>query len=453
MVNGTAHPRAVATLAALLFWLHASAARAQDSQYWTLQYGPVAELLGGVVVGSTRDLSATYYNPGALALARDPSLLASVHSFEAIWLEGTTPPPVVHLSDSTVRPSPSLFAFAVPRDWTGDHTLALSGLTRQDFDLRVDSLLVPPSGRASAESLFEQNLNENWFGLSWAHGVGEETGLGLTTYVAYRGQRTRKEVSGQAALSPTEGGAALLVEDFDFSNYRLLWKAGIAMDRGAWDLGLTVTTPSVRLFGSGTAAYTASTVGADLGQGPTVAVSAQHEEDLESRYESPWAVAAGASYQTGASRFHATAEWFGGVPGFDVLDPSPFAGNPDAAGLLKRVQHQARSVLNFGVGYERKMTERTSLYAAFTTDFTFADKGDSATSSLSTWDIYHVTAGASLMVGDVKLTMGAAYAFGSDSRPITILSLPPDGVPVLTESPLDVSFSQVRVLVGFDFGR
>jgi hypothetical protein len=194
-------------------------------------------------------------------------------------------------------------------------------------------------------------------------------------------------------------------------------------------------------------------MGADLGQGPAVAVSAQREEDLESRYPSPWAVAAGASYRTGVNRFHATAEWFGAVSGFSVLDPSPFVDSPDALGLRKRLHQQARSVVNFGAGYERKLSERTSLYGAFTTDFTFADKGDSATSSLSTWDIYHVTAGASLVVRDVKLTLGAAYSFGSDSRPIDILSLPPDGVPLLTQSPLDVKFSRVRVLLGFDFGR
>ena len=40
-------------------------------------------------------------------------------------------------------------------------------------------------------------------------------------------------------------------------------------------------------------------------------------------------------------------------------------------------------------------------------------KDDAATTSLSTWDIYHVTAGASLLTHSVKLTMGAAYAFGS----------------------------------------
>jgi hypothetical protein len=48
-----------AVLPILLLGLCPGAARAQDSQYWTLQYGPVAELLGGVVVGSSRDLSAT----------------------------------------------------------------------------------------------------------------------------------------------------------------------------------------------------------------------------------------------------------------------------------------------------------------------------------------------------------------------------------------------------------
>src|SRR5258708_3085312 len=68
----------VATLA-----LDATHAAAQDAQYWNIQYGPVAQLLGGQVVGSTRDLSATYYNPGGLGLARAPGFLFSVQGFKA----------------------------------------------------------------------------------------------------------------------------------------------------------------------------------------------------------------------------------------------------------------------------------------------------------------------------------------------------------------------------------
>jgi hypothetical protein len=243
------------------------------------------------------------------------------------------------------------------------------------------------------------------------------------------------------------------VEDFDYSNYRLLWKGGLSTQHETWDAGLTFTTPSVRLFGSGAASYTRSAVGADLGTGPTVAVSVQHEDGLDSHYQSPWSVAAGGAWRRGRNAFHATVEWFDSVPAFDVLDTSPFAGDAAAAGLLKRLNHQARSVVNFGAGYQRTVSERFSYYAAFTTDFTFANKDESGTNSLSTWDIYHLTAGTSVVVGTVKLTMGAAYAFGSDQRSVSTLVVPPGGPPALTPTPLDVKFSRLRVLLGFDFGR
>ena len=429
-----------------------AALRAQDSHYWNLQYGPVAELLGGAVVGSSRDLSATFYNPGALALTRDPSLLASVESFEAVWLSAKSEPPVLDFSSTQMRPSPSLFAFAIPRKWTGSHTLAISALTRQDFDVRVNNWQVTSPRQGGAESLFDQSLNENWFGLSWAHRAGEQFGLGLTTYVVYRGQRTRKEISGEVALSPTQGGAGLLVEDFNYSSYRLLWKAGLSTQRESWDAGLTVTTSSTRLFGSGSASYTRSAVGADLGAGSTVDVAVQHLDDLEAQYKSPLSIAAGAAWRRGANAFHATAEWFDSVEGHDALDTSAFS-DPAGAGLRKRLHQEAKSVVNFGIGYQRTVGERLSYYGAFTTDFTFANKDDSATSSLSTWDIYHVSAGTSFMMGNVKLTVGAAYAFGSDVRAISTVAVPPGGIPALTTTPLDVKFSRVRILFGFDFGQ
>jgi hypothetical protein len=437
----------------LLLSVGAEPAAAQDSQYWTLQYGPVAELLGGTVVGSTRDLSATFYNPGALALTKHPSLLASVESFEATSLKAVSVPPTLDFSDINIRPSPTLFAFALPRSLTGSHTWAISSLTRQDLDLRVANWQVAPSHQASAESLFDQSLTENWFGLTWAHGVGRSFGLGLTTYVVYRGQRTRREISGQAALSPSDGGAALLVEDFDYGNYRLVWKAGLSTQRDSWDAGLTLTSASVRVFGSGTASYTRSAVGADLGGGRTVAVSTQHAEGLDSHYTSPWSVAAGGAYRRGKNSFHGTVEWFDSVAPFDVLDTSALTPDPAAAGLVTHLHQKANSVVNFGVGYQRTVSERFSYYGAFTTDFTFADKDAETTNALSTWDIFHVTAGTSLLTHSVKLTLGAAYAFGSDQRSITTLAVPPGRPPVLTPAPFDVKFSRIRVLLGFDFGR
>jgi hypothetical protein len=412
----------------------------------------VAELVGGVVVGSTRDLSGTYYNPGALALAEDPSLLASVESFEMVLMNASRPP-LLEFHHTSVRPSPTLFAFALPRSWTGDHTLAVSSLTRQDLDLRVDSWQVSP-GQGGAEALFDQNLSENWFGLSWAHPAGQDLGLGLTTYVVYRGQRTRREIHGAASVSASQGGSAILIDDFDYAHYRLLWKAGLSMQRRSWDLGLSVTTPSVALFGTGSASYMRSAVGGDLGHGPTVAVAAQHQEDLPSHYRSPWSVALGGAYRRGQNTFHATTEWFGSVAAHEVLDTASFANDPSAEALVRRLGHRAKSVVNFGAGFERTVRENFAYYAAFTTDFTFADKAESGTNSLSTWDIYHLTAGISFFVAKVKLTVGVAYAFGNDSREIATLVVPAPGrPPVLTDVPVDVHFRRFRAMLGFDFGR
>jgi hypothetical protein len=441
---------AALSLAAL--GLAPAASHAQDSQYWTLQYGPVAELLGGLVVGGPRDLSATFYNPGGLALAAEPSLLASVSSFQLMRIEAVSRPPVLDFSDTVARPSPSLFAVAVPRRWTGSHTVAVSALTRQDFDLRVDNWLLAPESGGGAESFLDQSLDEGWFGLSWAHRAGARLGLGLTTYLAHRGQRTRREVSGQAARSPDVGAAALLVEDFDFSSYRLLWKAGLSASLGSWDAGLAVTTASVGLFGSGSASYTRSAVGADIGGGRLVEVEVRHHDGLESRFRSPWSVAAGAAWRRGPHSLHGTVEWFGSVADHEVLDTRELANAPAAAGLRRRLQRSVHTVVNLGLGYRRSGGGRISYHGAFTTDFTSADKEESATSALSTWDIYHATAGASLAVGNATLTVGAAYAFGSDERQVSTVLVPDGGPPVLTPLPLHVRFSRVRVLVGVDFG-
>jgi hypothetical protein len=59
---------------------------AQDSHYWNIQYGAKSTLLGGSVIGSVTDLSATYYNPGAISLFKDPKIIlsAKVYQYENI---------------------------------------------------------------------------------------------------------------------------------------------------------------------------------------------------------------------------------------------------------------------------------------------------------------------------------------------------------------------------------
>jgi hypothetical protein len=84
---------------------------AQITNYWTQQYGTRSNLLGGAVIGSVSDMSATYYNPGAIALFKDASLLlsAQVYEYGAIKLEGGADAGRA-LKTSSIRPSADLLA-------------------------------------------------------------------------------------------------------------------------------------------------------------------------------------------------------------------------------------------------------------------------------------------------------------------------------------------------------
>ncbi len=117
---------------------------AQDTQYWAKQYGTYGELLGGLVVGGTSDLSSTYYNPGSMAFTTDSALVLTTHSLQAytITMEdafGTGS----KLTSSSVKASPSIFAIRLP-NWLGEEQIAISYISRYDFDFEAQELNTTP---------------------------------------------------------------------------------------------------------------------------------------------------------------------------------------------------------------------------------------------------------------------------------------------------------------------
>jgi len=169
----------------------------QDSHYWNIQYGTRSTLLGGAVIGSVSDLSATFYNPGAVALFPDQSfvLSARVYQIESISIEEGAGPGR-ELDYSTIVPSPSFVAFDFKFDFLGEARLALSLLSRQrmDFEFRfrlIDSLdILPEPGKEDFAGgiSFERNFDEIWGGLTYASKLNDLIGFGVTGYVAYRNQ-------------------------------------------------------------------------------------------------------------------------------------------------------------------------------------------------------------------------------------------------------------------------
>ena len=260
----------------------ARAADAQDTNYWSIAYGPVAQLVGGQVIGSSRDLSATFYNPGALAMQDRLPFLLSTESFQAEWYS-VSPEQGLELFDvssSRFGTAPSLVAGVLPR-WFGEDTrLAWSFLTRQELKARLGQRITNPIDRPDltsvAETYVDLSLSENWGGLTVSHRFSDSWGLGLTAYGVYRSQRNRNELTILAASTDGAGLGVVGLTDFDYHHARMLAKMGLAYDNGRYQLGLSVTTPSLGVFGGGEVGYTRSLSGLDAdGEGTRIPPSSR----------------------------------------------------------------------------------------------------------------------------------------------------------------------------------
>lgn len=447
--------------AGLAFGLLATGAAAQDANYWNLQYGPVGQLLGGQVIGSARDLSAAYYNPGGLALEEDTAFLLSTQSFQAEYVSSIPTSPAVEAFDvSSLRVGtfPTLVAGGLPRGWLGPRTrMAWSFLTRQKLDVRLGERLQDPfevpGGESAAEQYTDHQVTEGWGGLTLAYELSETLGVGATVYGVYRSQFSRNELSFQALSADQAALTGLGVTEYSYYHFRALAKLGVAWRRGDLQLGLNVTTPSAALFGRGRAGYTASRFGTDTdGDGvvdPPVLVAGA-AEDVDAYYRSSWALGGGIAWQRGATRWQGSAEWFAPVGRFTAIDV-PADGGFDQGDLTQEL----RSVFNAGLGVEHDFGDEVVLYGAALTDFSAAPGSDpTVNATVTTWDLYHLSGGVKFHVAGSRFTLGATLTFGGNRRTLRpILRLPAALAGEGSESELDVKYRRLVVLLGFLFGK
>ena len=413
---------AAVPLALLLSLQHS---RAQDTQYWNIQYGTRSMLLGGAVIGSVSDLSGTYYNPGSLGLSRASGLILSTGVYEGnsltLYGSGIEKRQFYSLKFNT---APSFIAGRFPADSGAADRLAYSLITRQrtNLDLRWrfvgTSQNIPGvrgSGSVAQEAALRQDISEKWGGFTWSRPLGGVAGIGVTTYFALRSQDKGGNLS-LGALTDSAGVAGLSYEtDYTYYNVRLLWKAGLAIDISPLTLGVTLTTPSINLFGTGSTYVTTQSSMVDVnGDGiPDPIFVADYQQDLASAYRSSWALGLGASYQLDQFRIDLSAEWYAAVSRFNIMEPSPFTGQSTGVRYQNSFSASLDPVLNVGVGVEFDAGEHISWYASIITDNSGATSGAGGNFAVSSIDFLNVTGGGMFSAGRSKITVGLGYAFGS----------------------------------------
>lgn len=435
----------------------AASVAAQDAHYWTEQFGNRARLLGGAVVGSARDLSATYYNPGGLALVPTAEILLAGNVFTYTRYDATSPNDE-KLSSSSLLLSPSLFAGEIPRQVVGNHRIAYSFLNRQAADFQLqgrgetsgDDFDVPNLELIADNLQLQQSLSENWFGVTWSYKAAERFGLGVTTYFASRHQSVQFLKLTQALGDNGRAGAAIQNRQFNYNNYGLLWKIGFATQSEGWDLGVTVTTPRVSLAGTGATGFDATAVGQDIDENGNAIteVATNTQGDLASDFQSPLSIAIGGAIGLGLAKLHVTGEWFAPVDQFVVLPAEPFVGQSAGEVIDTAVARELSDVLNFAIGIDNRFSEKITAYGSFRTDRSGFEESSEASVPIGDWDLYHIAGGATFTFGRSELTAGAIVSYG-DSTSGRVFE--PVDAGLATGEGVKVEYFRLSLLVGFNF--
>ena len=277
-------------------------ARAQDAQYWTNDYGNRARLLGGAMVGSASDLSAVYYNPGRLALLETAQAFLTGYVFNYDHLSLTNPvAPADGVTSSRLDAVAALIAGELRFGFLGDSRLAYSFMNRHDFEVRLTDevileapdLVEAPDLELLAGSLgYETRLSEYWAGFTWAKPLGGGLGLGISTFVSVRSQRSRSNVDFQELTAEGEATVLSRLRDYRYDSWRVLPKIGLGWEEEPWSLGLTVTMPGVKLWGSGDETLSNSLVTQVERPDGTLPsyIAVDSQNDIPSTFNSPWSV-------------------------------------------------------------------------------------------------------------------------------------------------------------------
>ena len=430
---------------------------AQENNYWNIQYGTRSTLLGGSVIGSVSDLSATFYNPGAIALFPDVKFIlsAQVYQLDNFTIkdgaaEGKD------LDYSSIVPSPNFVAFDLNFDFLGDDRLAFSILTRQNSNLEfssriIDSLDVIKSwlGKENFAGGIntEKKFNDVWGGITYSTKLSETIGIGMTGYVAYRSHKASSITILQALQDTVNGEIASYsnIINYRFNNCRTLLKAGIGFNLNPLTIGLTVTSPSLNIFGSGSVGTHLFISGIDTNR-----FDSNYQEDIESKFNSSWAAGLGGAYNFGKVKLHLSAEWYDAISNYDVLDSEPYVSQSSGETLTNDLTHEAKSIINFGLGLDYFASDSLIFSLSVTSDFSaYVENTTTNLAAYSAWDLIHIAGGSTFHIWKSEVTVGAVYSFGSQTFENKINITPgADNNSVGRQS--EFRYSQIKVLLGFE---
>ena len=407
----------------LLLTFQIKKAAAQDTHYGTNQYGARAALLGGAVVGGINDNTLIFYNPGGLAFTDTGALSinANVYQMEKIRIRNA-------LGREQDFRSSAL----------GSIPLLISGSIRtRNFRLRMGYGLIAPVGfnfKANArtdsrvniveepespgaeEFIAQSSIDTRLSEITGIYGLGyklnDHWAVGLSNLFTVRSQNFNRTTLSRVLMNNPENTliSATFLRSTSYFHVRYAPKIGLAYKKGNWGWGLTLTAPSIGLFGNGSVAADVLGTNVMLRGKRTRILANDQQEKLKTRFRSPFSLSTGVVWHQRRSMIGFSADYYFGQEIYDVLraEPADFLRPAEAFPELGsddflRVKSGNKPVFNWAIGYEYQWKPTVSLTASVRANNSFYDRKLSSTIGIkpefTSWDIYHFTLGTTLKKG------------------------------------------------------
>ena len=161
---------------------------------------------------------------------------------------------------------------------------------------------------------------------------------------------------GVAGSQSDEGFSASRAREFDYDHYGFVAKFGALLDYPSFAAGLTLTAPSVNVYGTGTMTYADIVIIDQPGSDPPlIAVAAP--DDLSATHRKPLSLGLGVRGRGAKFQFYGSAEWFASIDEYDVMRSGLFDAQSSTGQFEYVISDERTSVLNWAVAVEGQLGE------------------------------------------------------------------------------------------------
>ncbi len=474
---------------------------AQDTHYWSNQFGARASFLGGAVIAGTDDNSAVYYNPANLAFIKHNSIAlnASVYKYDDVFI-GNGAGTGQDLKSQKISLYQQMISGLLTKNPESPLRVGFNILARQNsnldmslrhegpYDIIQDTLYT--GGKYYIGNLDLQNaLNETWVCLGAGYRIGDHFSVGLTAIATYRNQQHTFSYTGRSFNASAFSPAVLVATNHSYVHTRTniiggLLKAGFHGRIGDWKFGLNVTSPSLTIWGESRGQREdnqSNRPDSTAAGGYTDRVRTEDQKQMPSKYKYPLSIGTGISYKYKTGVISLSAEYFMAIPEYTMIDPSGGTSSTysnqasNQAQDFLTVKEEAKQVLNWAIGWKQKLVEKLDLHLGFRTDFSYTgnrnplyrNNGDETSPSnrpetnlkiiRSNINLWHFSGGIAWHRKQSLMSFGVDYAYGHRGRTKQLINFTDplvEGKWFLFGKPDDsayLNYHSITLLIGYTY--